>query len=417
MKNNSIPEIRFTGFTDAWEQCEFKKVFDVHTDFVSNGSFQALKDNVKLYHTENYAYMIRLQDASNNWRGPWLYTDKKGFEFLNKSTVYENDILMSDRGTIGEFFLVPKLDKPMTLSSNAVLLRSSKNNNYFIYYLLNTKEVGNQIKMRTTPGVQPMISKTEFKKITAKFPRLNEQKRIGEFFSNLDHLITLHQRKLNNVKNLKTGLLQKMFPKNGEVFAEFRFPGFTDAWEQRRLGEMCVIGDIDHRMPDSVIDGIPYIMTGDFIGINGLDFENSKQVSLGDYEQLSQKIKPEQGDILFARYASVGTVRYVETLEKFLVSYSCAILKPDETINGKCLFYYLQSDACQQQIQLEINNGSQRNVGIDSLKKLKICAPSMKEQSLIAELLTHVDTLITLHQCELDALKKTKKAFLQKMFV
>lgn len=197
-----------------------------------------------------------------------------------------------------------------------------------------------------------------------------------------------------------------------------RFKEFqnTRAWEQRKLGEMCVIGDIDHWMPDSVSDGIPYIMTGDFIGINGLDFENSKQVSLKDYEQLSKKIKPEQGDILFARYASVGTVRYVETLEKFLISYSCAILKPDETINSKCLFYYLQSDECRQQIELEINTGSQRNIGIDSLKKIKICVPSMKEQSLVSELLTQLDKLITLHQHKLEKTKALKSAYLAEMF-
>lgn len=190
----------------------------------------------------------------------------------------------------------------------------------------------------------------------------------------------------------------------------------THAWEQRKLGEMCVIGDIDHRMPDSVSDGIPYIMTGDFIGINGLDFENSKKISLKDYEQLSQKIKPEQGDILFARYASVGTVRYVETLKKFLISYSCAILKPDETINGKYLFYYLQSDKCQQQIESEINTGSQRNIGIDSLKKIKIFVPSIKEQSLISELLIQLDNLIALHQHKLEKTKALKSAYLSEMF-
>lgn len=197
-----------------------------------------------------------------------------------------------------------------------------------------------------------------------------------------------------------------------------RFKEFqnTRAWEQRKLGEMCVIGDIDHRMPDSVRDGIPYLMTGDFIGLNGLDFEKSKKVSIKDYQQLSRKIKPEQGDILFARYASVGTVRYVETLEKFLISYSCAILKPDGTINGKYLFYYLQSDGFQQQIESEINTGSQRNIGIDSLKKLNICVPSMKEQSLISMFLTQLDSQITLHQRKLEKTKALKSAYLAEMF-
>ncbi|MGM2698072.1 restriction endonuclease subunit S [Bacillus cereus group sp. Bce037] len=210
-EGESVPEIRFPGFTGDWEQRKFGEIFDVHTDFVSNGSFQALKDNVKLYTQENYAYMIRLQDASNNWKGPWLYTDKKGFDFLKKSTVYENDILMSDRGTIGKFFQVPKLNKPMTLSSNAVLLRSSKNDNSFIYYMLNTENIKNQIVIRTTPGVQPMISKTEFKKILSSLPLIDEQQKIGSFFKQLDDTISLHQRELDALKETKKAFLQKMF--------------------------------------------------------------------------------------------------------------------------------------------------------------------------------------------------------------
>ena len=206
-----VPELRFAGFADDWEEHKLGDIFDVHTDFVSNGSFQALKENVQLYKTENYAYMIRLQDASNNWNGPWLYTDKQGFDFLDKSTVYKDDILMSDRGTIGKFFLVPQLDKPMTLSSNAVLLRSTKNDNNFIYYMLNTSNISNQIIVRTTPGVQPMISKTEFKKINTCIPNIEEQQKIGSFFKQLDDTIALHQRKLEKLQELKKGYLQKMF--------------------------------------------------------------------------------------------------------------------------------------------------------------------------------------------------------------
>lgn len=206
-----VPELRFAGFADDWEEHKLGDIFDVHTDFVSNGSFQALKENVQLYKTENYAYMIRLQDASNNWDGPWLYTDKQGFDFLDKSTVYKDDILMSDRGTIGKFFLVPQLDKPMTLSSNAVLLRSTKNDNNFIYYMLNTSNISNQIIVRTTPGVQPMISKTEFKKINTCIPNIEEQQKIGAFFKKIDDTIALHQRKLDLLKEQKKGFLQKMF--------------------------------------------------------------------------------------------------------------------------------------------------------------------------------------------------------------
>lgn len=110
-----------------------------------------------------------------------------------------------------------------------------------------------------------------------------------------------------------------------------RFKGFSGEWEEKKLVDFCIIGDIDHKMPQSVKDGIPYLMTGDFIENNGLDFKNCKLISAEDYEQLSKKIKPETGDILFARYASVGAVRYVEAKIKFLISYSCAIIKYDQT--------------------------------------------------------------------------------------
>jgi type I restriction enzyme S subunit len=158
-------------------------------------------------------------------------------------------------------------------------------------------------------------------------------------------------------------------------------------------------------------------MTGDFVGTNELDFENSKLISNEDYEQLSKKIKPEAGDILFARYASVGAVRYIETQIKFLVSYSCAIIKHNDSFNGKYLFYYLQSNETQRQIELEINTGSQRNIGIDSLKKLNISSPHEKEQEEVAIFLTNLDTLITLQHQELEKLKNIKKACLEKMFV
>lgn len=198
-----------------------------------------------------------------------------------------------------------------------------------------------------------------------------------------------------------------------------RFKEFenAEAWEQHKLGECCYIGDIDHHMPRSVLVGIPYVMTGDFIGDNDIDFENAKSISEEDYEQLSLKIKPEKGDILFARYASVGNVRYVENSRKFLISYSCAILKPNKDADGKYLYYYLQASIAQQQIKLEINTGSQQNIGIDSLKNnIVISVPKIDEQTQIGAFFRNLDNLITLHQCKFEKMKLLKKAYLTEMF-
>ena len=198
---------------------------------------------------------------------------------------------------------------------------------------------------------------------------------------------------------------------------KIRFPEFHDEWEQCKLGELVEIGDIDHRMPPSVEDGIPYLMTGDFRGINELNFKGVKRISIEDYEKLSRKIKPEKGDIIFARYASVGAVRYIDFTNDFLISYSCAIIKKSKKIDSKYLYHYLTGDCAQKQIKLEINSSSQANIGIDSMKNfIRVLMPSEDEQTKISEFLSNFDTFITLHQRKCDAIKELKKSMLQNMF-
>ena len=264
----------------------------------------------------------------------------------------------------------------------------------------------------------PSLSKIAINETSISTPSKLEQERIGSFFRNLDTLITLHQRKYEKLVNIKKSMLDKMFPKNGASVPEIRFKGFTDLWEQRKLGELVEIGDIDHRMPETVADGIPYLMTGDFVGTNELNFDGTKMISEEDYCQLSQKIKPEKGDILFARYASVGAARYVDFTRKFLISYSCAIIKKSKKINSKYLYHFITSGKVQQQIKLEINTGSQANIGIDSMKNhIVVSMPPLEEQTKIADALSNLDHLITLHQRKLEKLQNIKKSCLEKMFV
>ena len=208
-------------------------------------------------------------------------------------------------------------------------------------------------------------------------------------------------------KEIKKGLVPVL------RFSEFKDSG---EWEEKTLGSFCKIGDIDHKMPLSVTDGIPYVMTGNFFGINNIDFDNAKKISIEDYEQLSRKIKPEYGDIIIARYASVGAVRYVETKIKFLVSYSCAIAKCSKSENSKYLYYVFQSDDIQTKIGLEINMSSQKNIGIDSIKKLNIFSPTFPEQTKIAACLSSLDDLITAQTQKIEALKTHKKGLMQQLF-
>ena len=292
---------------------------------------------------------------------------------------------------------------------------SEKLNKLFTFHYLKADEIA--LTSNTNGSTMIHVTKGEMESKELYIPCLDEQEKIGTFFEDLNEKISSIEQKLAQTQHLKKAMLEKMFPKEGSNCPEIRLKGFSGDWEPFTLGGLCHIGDIDHRMPDSREQGIPYLMTGDFIGINELDFRNAKRISNEDYEQLAKKIKPEAGDILFARYASVGTVRYVKTHLKFLISYSCAILKTSVNSNGEYLFYYLQTKCSQNQIEQEINTGSQRNIGIDSLKKLSILMPKDDEQRAIADFFRKIDENLVLQEKQLQTLKNLKQAFLEKMFV
>lgn len=422
-EKKKLPEIRFKGFSDEWENRKFSETFSN----IANNTLSRAELNYNSGQGKNVHYgdvLVKFGELLDIEKDeiPFITNDVLVNKFKT-SKLQDGDIIIADAAedelvgkcteliNVGDSFVFSGLH---TIPARPTQFFASK----YLGYFMNSLAYHNQL-LRLLQGTKVLsISKSAIKDTSILFPNdTEEQSQIGKFFQNLDKLITLHQQKYDKLVIIKKAMLEKMFPKNGEVVPEIRFKGFVGAWKEIRLGDTFLIGDIDHRMPQTVTNGIPYIMTGDFNGINEIDFENSKLISNEDYEQLSKKIKPEFGDILFARYASVGAVRYVETNKKFLVSYSCAIIKSNYSVNTKCLFYCLQSNEVQRQIELEINTGSQRNIGIDSLKKLIVFMPDSKEQQSIAIFFNNLDQLSNLHQKECYKLISIKKACLQKMFV
>lgn len=178
------------------------------------------------------------------------------------------------------------------------------------------------------------------------------------------------------------------------------------------------IGDIDHDMPKSVSIGKPYLMTGDISEkVSLIDFSNTKQVSEEDFLRLSRKIKPNKGDIIFARYATIGTVCYVDIEKDFLVSYSCVTIKTiTKKVFGEYLFYFFKSNFFLEEIKSYINSNTQGNVGIDSLYKTKLILPKIEEQQKISkyldEKLIHFDNTIEKTKQSIKKLKLAKEALI-----
>ncbi|WP_434785595.1 restriction endonuclease subunit S [Staphylococcus hominis] len=196
---------------EEWSFQSLSKIFDLITDYVANGSFADIRKNVSYSEKEDYAYVIRLQDASSNWKGPFVYTNKHAYEFLSKTKLFSKDIIMSNVGTVGKTFRVPNLDKPMTLGPNSLLLRSSNNDMDFLYFYLNSSIFKKTLLKIITPGVQAKVNKTDLKTLILSIPSKEEQKKIGTFFNALDKNIEIQGNKVNFLKQRKQGLLQKMF--------------------------------------------------------------------------------------------------------------------------------------------------------------------------------------------------------------
>ena len=399
MEKQNYPLMRFKGFNTEWEE----NILGGVTTFI-NGRAYSQEELLK-----KGKYPV-LRVGNFNTNSHWYYSD---LELGAKYYAEEGDLLYTWSTIFSPY--IWKGEKVIYHYHIWKLELSKKLDKLFTFHFLKADE--SALTNNTNGSTMIHVTKGEMESKTIHIPLLGEQEKIGLLFESLNTKISLQEKKLTQTQNLKKAMLEKMFPKAGSVQPEIRLKGFSGDWDTINLGSLCSIGDIDHRMPESTTSGIPYLMTGDFFGINGLDFKNAKLISNQDYEQLSKKIKPVMGDILFARYASVGTVRLVVTDVKFLISYSCAILKTSVSSNGEYLFYWFQTSFAQNQIEQEINTGSQRNIGIDSLKKLSVSLPKTSEQKAIANFFKKLDGTLALQQQQLQTLKNLKQAFLEKMFV
>ena len=261
-----------------------------------------------------------------------------------------------------------------------------------------------------------LVSNTEFAVPVSQ----EEQEKIGEYFSSLDHLITLHQRKCEQTKNLKKYMLQKMFPQNGAKVPEIRFNGFTHDWEQRKLNEVaekiCVgfVGTCEKFYTDE--SGIPMYRTGNLNGLS-LNRDDLKYVT-NEFHQHNQKSQLKAGDILIARHGDSGkAVNYENSEEANCLN--IVIIRPDfKKCNYKFLTNCINSPECQKHIKSLSAGSTQAVINTSEIEKLGVVIPAnIDEQNRIARYFSTLDNLITLHQRKCDELKKMKKFMLQNMFI
>ena len=285
----------------------------------------------------------------------------------------------------------------------------------YLAYVLRTESFRKEMTFLAQGISRYNISKNKVMEVEIPIPSLDEQSRVGQYFKNLDTLITLHQRKCEQTKKLKKYMLQKMFPQNGAKVPEIRFDGFTYDWEQRKLGEIATEtygGGTPKTSNEEFWKGdIPWIQSSDLIDECLFDVRPRKCISQEAVSKSATKLVP-QNSIAIVTRVGVGKLAFMPfsyaTSQDFL---SLSGLKIDPEFTVYALYKMMQS------VSNEVQGTSIKGVTKDELLAKKIIFPSCNEQKKIGAYLHSLDNLITLHQRKCDELKKMKKYMLQNMFI
>lgn len=384
-----IPKIRFKGFTEPWEQRKVSELFKVTRGYVLAAT---LTEPTK---TDEMPYPVYSSQTKDN-----------GLMGYYKDYLYEDAITWTtdgaNAGTVnyraGKFYCT---------NVCGVLLSNEVTANQMIAEALN-----NVAKGYVSYVGNPKLMNNVMADIEIMIPtQAEEREKLSVFFCNLDHLITLHQRKCDDTKELKKYMLQKMFPKNGEKFPEIRFKGFTEAWEQRKFGELVDVYDGVHQTPDYQDSGIMFLSVE-----NISTLKSNKYISTEAFER-DYKVYPEKGDILMTRIGDIGTTNVVESTDKMAFYVSLALLKLKD-IDSYFLSNAMKNEPFQKGLrQRSLLTAIPQKINKEEIGKTDIfITKNPVEQKKIGEYFSTLDHLITLHQRKCDTLKELKKYMLQNMF-
>ena len=408
MAKQNKPAIRFKGFTDAWEQRKFSDI-----------TFPAGEKNKENLPLESYSITNESgfvpQDEKFENGGTMREADKRMYYIVSPNSFAYNPARINV-GSIG----YQDTGKSVIVSSLYEVFKTSDDvDDRLLWHWFKSPDFQKLIMQLQEGGVRLYFYYDKLCMGQVPLPSLEEQRKIGKLFDTLDHLITLHQRKYDKLQVLKKAMLEKMFPKNGSSVPEIRFKGFTDAWEQRKLGDFCEMfnGDRSAKYPneqDMVHEGIPFINAGDLE--NGcVNLLNANKITTEKYNDLGGA-KLQLGDIVYCLRGTLGKNAYIDNFSEGTVASSLVAIRP-KNIDGKYLFYILNSDIEYSQRILHDEGAAQPNLSAKSVSEFIIPIPNIDEQKKLSSFFDSLSNLITLHQRELEKLQNIKKSMLEKMFV
>ncbi|PRZ22080.1 restriction endonuclease subunit S [Flavobacterium granuli] len=383
--NTLIPEIRFPEFLNEaeWVENTFEELFKIGNgrDYKHLG-----KGEIPVYGSGGY--MLSVND--------YLYDGES--------------VCIGRKGTI---------DKPMFLSGKFwtvdTLFYTHSFKNCLPKYIHYVFQNINWLKHNEAGGV-PSLSKTNIYKIKTLVPKPKEQQKIVSCLSSLDELIKAHNQKIEALKNHKKGLMQNLFPQEGEIVPKYRFPEFVNDgdWDDKKLGKICDVRDGTHDSPKYIAKGFPLITSKNLLNNGSMDFTNVSFITEEDYVQINKRSKVDKGDILFGMIGTIGNPVVVKT-EGFAIK-NVALIKDIGKLNQEFLAHQLKSNFIQKQFEKVNAGGILKFIALGIIRNLKVIVPSPKEQQKIASCLSSLDDLITGEADKIEQLNLYKKGLMQGLF-
>ena len=416
MSKTEMPSIRFYGFDNDWEQ---RKAIDI-ADYskgngYSKGDLTDAGTPIILYGRLYTKYQFAISEVDT-------------FAVPRNGAVYSqgNEVIVPASGETAE-----DIARASAVEKSGVLLGGDLNilrpfdfiNPLFLALAISNGEPQKELAKKAQGKSVVHIHNTDIQEVTIAYPSRTEQDRIVSVFRQLDHLITLHQRKFEKLTNVKKSMLEKMFPRNGSCYPEIRFKGFTGPWEQCKLGDISEIktgpfGSTLHA-DDYVSDGTPIITTEHFkTGALPRSKNGLPQVSDSDYKRLTAYTL-DAGDIVFSRVGSVDINAIITPFQSnWLFSGRVLRVRPQTDVLSQFLHTRLETESIKTDIRTRAVGQTMPSINTEILKITPLVLPSsVAEQEQIGSYFAALDNLITLHQRELEKLQSIKKALLEKMFV
>lgn len=402
MKNKLIPEIRFERFTDDWEQRKLGETLALLKDG-THGTHTDVGEGIYLLSAKN------IKNGQINIDESDRIISEDEYKSIHKNfNLEKGDVLLTIVGSIGEVAILENPSKLTFQRSVAYLRPDGTLTSQFLYTTIMSAKFQRELKKRQVVSAQPGIYLGDLSVIPIELPCMEEQKKIGAFFKQLDDSITLQQRKLELLKDQKKSFLQRMFPKNESNKPEIRFAGFTDDWEQRKLEQLAQFNP-----KSSLPDKFEYV---DLESVVGTEMISHRTETKENAPSRAQRLAI-QGDVFYQTVRPYQKNNYLFDLphNNYVFSTGYAQLRPFG--DSYFLLSRLQDDKFVFNVLERSTGTSYPAINSSDLAQIEVGVPLVVEEQIkIGDFFKNLDNTIALQQHKLDLLKEIKKGYLQKMF-